>query len=229
MATIKGTIKKTALSEFKNIRKSGLIAMKLRQGDYLRWSRLTNTGDQIMIITKQGKSIRFNEKDISSTGRASMGVRGIRLKAEDQVVDVDIIQNPDKADLLVIMENGLGKCTKVTNYREQARGGTGVKTANVTKKTGNIVKASIIEEQTEGDLIIISKHGQAIRMPMKNIPSQGRATQGVYLMRLNGDDKVATCSVLPVIEPEDSVIETEQKKSTIKPKKEAKQESLIKS
>jgi DNA gyrase subunit A len=181
-----------------------------------------------MIITQKGKSIRCNEKDISSTGRASMGVRGIRLKEEDKVVDVDIIQDPTKAELLVIMENGLGKCTKVTNYREQARGGTGVKTANVTSKTGKIVKASIIEEQTEGDLIIISKQGQAIRMTLKNIPSQGRATQGVYLMRLNGDDKVATCSVLPVIEPENITTEPEQKKSTIKKKKEVKQESLIK-
>lgn len=199
MATMKGTIKKTKLVDFQNIRKSGLIAIKLRQGDYLRWSKLANPGNQIMMVTKDGKSIRFNEKDISSTGRASMGVRGIKVKEGDVVVDMDVIKDPAQASLLVIMENGLGKCTKVGNYREQTRGGTGVKTANVTNKTGKIVGASIISEETKGDLIMVSKQGQIIRLNIKNIPSQGRATQGVYLMRLKNDDKVASSSLIPEI------------------------------
>ncbi|HLG25884.1 MAG TPA: DNA gyrase subunit A, partial [Candidatus Gracilibacteria bacterium] len=198
MCTTKGTIKKTPLIDFQNIRKSGLIAIKLREGDHLRWSRLCNKGEQVMIVTKEGKSIRFEEKDISATGRASMGVRGIRVKDGDEVVDMDIVRDIKNAELLVIMENGLGKCSKVTDYREQARGGTGVKAANVTAKTGKIVGAKIIEEQSLGDLIIVSKHGQIIRMNMKSIPSQGRATQGVYLMRMNGDDKVASASVIQV-------------------------------
>jgi DNA gyrase subunit A len=196
MATTKGTIKKTPLKEFANIRKSGLIAMKLRPDDHLRWSRKTNPGQQIMIITKNGKSIRFFEKDISSTGRASMGVRGIKLKDDDQVVEMDTIEDPAKAELLVIMENGLGKRSKTIHYREQTRGGTGVKAANVTTKTGKIVGASIIDPSAKGDVMMVSKNGIVIRLNLQDIPSQGRATQGVYLMRLSKDDKVASLSII---------------------------------
>lgn len=205
MTTLKGTIKKTPLKDFENIRKSGLIAIKLRDGDELRWSRLCNPGNQVMIITKNGKSIRFDEKDVSPTGRASMGVRGIRLKDGDEVVDMGIIYDKDDAELLVIMENGLGKCTKVTNYREQSRGGTGVKAANVTGKTGKIVGAKVINGESVGDIVIVSKHGQVIRLNLKNIPSQGRATQGVYLMRLRKEDKVASSSLIAFIEDKDAV------------------------
>lgn len=204
MTTKKGTIKKTALSDFQNIRKSGLIAIKLRDKDELRWSRLCNPGNQIMIVTKNGKSIRFDEKDVSPTGRTSMGVRGIRLKDGDEVVDMGVIYNKDDAELLVIMENGLGKCTKVTNYREQSRGGTGVKAANVTTKTGKIVGAKVINGESVGDIVIVSKQGQVIRLNLKNIPSQGRATQGVYLMRLKGQDKVASSSLIALQSEKDA-------------------------
>ncbi len=196
MTTTKGTIKKTAITDFKNVRKSGLIAIKLRDGDFLQWVKQTNKDDQVMIITKNGKSIRFNEADVNDTGRASMGVRGIRLKEGDEVVDMDVIKDVRKAELLVIMENGLGKCTKVIDYRIQARGGSGIKTANITTKTGKLVGAKILEENSKGDLMIISKQGQIIRMNMKNIPSQGRTTQGVYLMRFNQNDKVASTMVI---------------------------------
>jgi DNA gyrase subunit A len=196
MVTNRGTIKKTVMSDFKNVRRSGLIAIKLRPGDFLKWSRLCNKKDQVMIITREGKSIRFTEENVTPTGRASMGVRGIRIKEGDEVVDMDIVKNTALADLLVIMENGLGKCTKVTDYREQARGGTGVKAANITAKTGKIIGAKIIQEDSKGDLIMVSKQGQIIRLQLKNIPSQGRATQGVYLMRLNQGDKVASTSVI---------------------------------
>lgn len=204
MATSKGTIKKTAVADFKNVRKSGLIAIKLREGDYLEWTRQVSKNDEVMIVTREGKSIRFNEADVNPTGRASMGVRGIRLKKDDMVVDMDVMKDPNKADLLVIMENGLGKCTKVTDYRIQVRGGSGVKTANITEKTGKIVGAKIIEEDSKGDLIIVSKQGVIIRMNIKNIPSLGRATQGVYLMRMSDNDKVASTSVI-----ESSTEETE--------------------
>ena len=196
MATNKGTIKKTAITDFTNVRKSGLIAIKLRDGDHLKWSKLVTEGSQIMIVTKEGKSIRFFEKDVTPTGRTSMGVRGIKLKDKDEVVDMDIVKNPELTELLVIMENGLGKCTKVSDFREQTRGGTGVKCANVTEKTGKIVGAKIIDDQVNGDLLMISRQGQTIRMPIKDIPSQGRATQGVYLMRLSNDDAVASASVI---------------------------------
>ena len=214
MTTTKGTIKKTPVGDFKNVRKSGLIAIKLREGDHLKWSKLANKNDQIMIVTKEGKSIRFGENDVSSTGRNSMGVRGIKLKAGDEVVDMDIVKEPGKTELLVVMGNGLGKCTKITDFRDQTRGGTGVKCANVTTKTGKIVGAKIIDEVSKGDLILISKHGQIIRLPLKNIPSQGRATQGVYLMRMNEGDTVASASVIEFDEgadkPDEEKVDTNQ-------------------
>ncbi len=198
MATSKGTVKKTAIADFKNVRKSGLIAIKLRDGDYLEWIREVSKGDEIIIVNKNGKSIRFKEEDVNATGRASMGVRGIRIKDDDEVVDMDVIKakSIEHAELLVIMENGLGKCTGVADYRIQTRGGTGVKTANVTAKTGKIVGAKVIDENSKGDLIIVSKQGQIIRLNLKSIPSQGRATQGVYLMRMNENDTVASTSVI---------------------------------
>ncbi len=196
MTTNKGTVKKTPIADFKNVRRSGLIAIKLREGDMLEWVRQTSEGNEIMIISREGKSIRFNESDVNPTGRASMGVRGIRLHEGDEVVDMDVIKDTKKAELLVIMENGLGKCTKTTDYRLQTRGGSGVKTAHITPKTGKIVGAKVINEDTKGDLIIVSRHGVIIRMDLKSIPSQGRTTQGVYLMRMSGDDKVASTTVI---------------------------------
>lgn len=218
MTTTKGTIKKTPLADFKNVRKSGLIAIKLRPGDFLKWCKLGGKNDQIMIVTREGKSIRFSENDVSSTGRASMGVRGIKLKTGDEVVDMDMVKEPNKADLFIIMENGLGKCTKVMEYRDQTRGGTGVKAANVTTKTGKVVGAKIIDENSKGDLIIVSKEGQIIRMNMKGIPSQGRTTQGVYLMRFTGEDKVASASVIEheSEDPKDAPAENPQQASLVK-------------
>jgi DNA gyrase subunit A len=195
MATINGTIKKTAVSEFKNVRRNGLIAIKLREGDSLEWVREIDTDNEVIIVTKNGKCIRFKEDNVRAIGRASMGVRGIKLKNEDHVVEMDIVSNP-KAKLFVLMENGLGKSSLITNYRLQTRGGTGVKTAQITPKTGAIVGAKVIEPSFEGDAVLISKKGQLIRMNLKDIPSQGRATQGVYLMRLKGGDKVSALSII---------------------------------
>ncbi len=195
MATRNGTIKKTAVSEFKNVRRNGLIAIRLRDKDSLEWVREVSKENEVVIVTRNGKSIRFNEKDIRPIGRASMGVRGIKLKDKDRVVEMDVVSDP-QAVLFVLMENGLGKSTKVSSYRLQSRGGTGVKTAQVTNKTGHVVGAKIIEPHHEGDIILISKKGQLIRMNLKDIPTQGRATQGVYLMRLKGGDKVSNLSVI---------------------------------
>lgn len=196
MATKYGTVKKTLVEEFKNIRKNGLIAIKLREGDSLEWVREIWKGNQVMMVTKNGKGIRFNEKDIREIGRASMGVRGIRVKKGDEVVQMDIVNNAEIAELFVIMENGLGKCTGVTNYRLQNRGGGGVKTANITKKTGCIIGAHVLNGRLREDLILVSREGQLIRLPAQQIPSQGRATQGVYLMRMHENDKVASMSVI---------------------------------
>lgn len=193
MATHTGTVKKTAVSEFKNVRKSGLIAIKLREGDSLSWVKQTSLGHKVMIVTREGKSIQFDQDNVRPMGRASMGVRGIKLRSGDEVVEMDILTD-NKADLLVVMENGLGKRTPVGEYRFQARGGSGVKTANLTSKTGKLVGAKVIEPGTEGDIMIVSRKGVMIRTNLKNVPSRGRATQGVYLMRVKQDDKVASMS-----------------------------------
>ena len=203
MATRNGTIKKTKVEDFKNVRKSGLIAIKLRSDDSLEWVKECSDENEILMVSRNGKSIRFNQKDARPMGRASIGVRGMRLKTDDFVVEMDVVKNPENTELLVIMSNGLGKMTKIANYRYQSRGGTGVKTANITEKTGKVIGAKVIEkETTDADLIMISKSGQVIRVNTKQIPSQGRATQGVYLMRLRPKDKVASISIIQNIEKE---------------------------
>ncbi|MCK5602569.1 DNA gyrase subunit A, partial [Candidatus Pacearchaeota archaeon] len=208
MTTTSGTIKKTKIEDFKKVRKSGLIAIKLRDGDLLRWVKPTKEGDQVVIVTREGKCIRFKQGDVRSMGRNSMGVRGIRLKSDDTVVQMDVINDEETSKLLVVMENGLSKSTKVSNYRFQARGGTGVKTATLTPRTGKIVGARILQDGMVGDLIVISKEGQMIRLPLNEIPTSGRATQGVYIMRMKAKDKVASISL--IIEDEEEKSEDEQ-------------------
>jgi len=196
MATRKGTVKKTSVKDFDNVRKSGLIAIKLREGDNLDWVRPSSEGDQIVIITRNGQCIRFKQSDVRSMGRASQGVRGIRLKKDDQVVGMEVVRNEESSRVLVVMENGLSKTTQVAQYRFQGRGGSGVKTANVTQKTGKVVGARVLDNTMNGDLILISSHGQMIRLPMKQVPTSGRATQGVYVMRLKDGDRVASLSLI---------------------------------
>jgi DNA gyrase subunit A len=223
MATKRGTIKKTPITDFKNVRKSGLIAIRLRAEDSLEWVKQASDGNEALLVTKNGKCIRFNEANARPMGRASIGVRGIKLKENDEVVEMDIVKDPEIAELLVIMANGLGKMTKVVNYRFQTRGGTGVKTANITDKTGNIVGAKVLYKEMDADLIMISKSGQVIRLNTKQIPSQGRATQGVYLMRMRPKDKVASISLIENIESEIEASTEESKKE-----KDTKQPELLK-
>ena len=231
MATKKGTVKKTPIEDFKNVRKSGLIAIRLRKEDSLEWVRQTSGDDEVVLITKMGKCIRFHEKDARPMGRPSIGVRGIRLKEGDKVVEMDVIPDPDNTELLVVMENGLGKMTKLTDYRHQNRGGSGVKTANITDKTGRVVGAKTIDRVTDADLILMSKSGQAIRLHTSAIPSRGRATQGVYLMRLRPNDKVASLSIVE-LKSEEEILEEQQKLEGLdpakaKPKKEEKKEEKV--
>ncbi|TSC57784.1 MAG: DNA gyrase subunit A [Candidatus Peregrinibacteria bacterium Greene0416_19] len=196
MTTNKGTVKRTDLTEFDNIRRSGLIAQKLPPGEELKWVIATSGKDEIFILTRKGKAIRFPEADVRSMGRAAAGVIGVRLNDGDEVVEAALIADPKTSRLLVVMENGLGKMTPVTEYRFQGRGGTGVKAAQLTAKTGDIVGGAVLVEGEDGDLLCISKQGQMIRMRLSDIPSRGRATQGVIVMRLNAKDKVATMSVV---------------------------------
>lgn len=195
MATKMGTVKKTPVEDFKNVRKSGLIAIKLRDDNCLSWVKQVSAGNHIMIVTYEGKCIQFDQADVRPMGRASMGVRGIKLRTGDSVVEMDLIVDP-KADLLVVMENGLGKRTPVAEYRFQTRGGTGVKTANLTTKTGKLVGAKVVEPDTEGDIMIVSRKGVMIRTKLESVPSRGRATQGVYIIRVKNDDKVASMSFI---------------------------------
>lgn len=196
LVTKNGTVKRTEIDQFSNIRRSGLIAQKVNDGDELRWVVATTGKDELFLLSKKGKAIRFNEEDVRQMGRSAAGVRGIRLGKDDHVVQASAIATPDTSKLLVIMENGLGKMTAVTQYRIQGRGGSGVKAAQLNAKTGDIVGGFVLEEGMEGDLICLSKQGQAIRMKISDIPSRGRATQGVIIMRMSGGDEVASLSII---------------------------------
>ncbi|MBI3619457.1 DNA gyrase subunit A, partial [Candidatus Peregrinibacteria bacterium] len=196
MTTNQGTVKRTELTEFANIRRSGLIAQKLPEGEELKWVLATSGKDEIFVLSRKGKAIRFPEPDVRSMGRSAGGVIGIRLNDGDEVVEAALITDPTHSRLLVVMENGLGKMTPVTEYRFQGRGGSGVKAAQLTAKTGDIVGGAVLMEGEDGDLLCISKQGQMIRMKLSDIPSRGRATQGVIVMRLNTKDAVATMSIV---------------------------------
>ncbi len=196
MTTVQGTVKRTDLTEFTNIRRSGLIAQKMHDTDELKWVVATTGNDEIFMLSKKGKAIRFHENDVRSMGRAAAGVRGIRLGEGDRVVEAAAVADPATSELLVVMENGLGKSSPVTLYRLQGRGGSGVKAAQLNAKTGDIVGGYVRSPNEDADLLCFSKHGQAIRMKLSDIPSRGRATQGVIVMRMSGDDKVASMSVV---------------------------------
>lgn len=192
--TRNGVVKKTEWEAFQNIRRSGIIAVGLRDDDSLNWVRMCSENSEVMIVTKNGMSVRFAEDDVRAMGRGAAGVRGIRLKGDDKVVEMDVVHKPEESSLLVVMENGLGKMTKVTDFRLQSRGGSGVKCANVTPRTGKVTGAKVIENDFDGDLILVATSGQTIRMAASEIPSRGRATQGVILMRLGERDFVSSVS-----------------------------------
>ncbi|RYF29230.1 MAG: DNA gyrase subunit A [Chloroflexi bacterium] len=195
MATIKGTIKKTPLKDYANIRTNGLIAIKLDDGDELRWIQKTTGEHDVIISTSAGQAIRFSEKDARPMGRAARGVRGVRLRPNDSVVGMDIVDD-DGRKLLVISQNGYGKVTKVVNFSSHKRGGVGIKAAVVTAKTGPIVAVRTLEESAS-EVLMISNKGQAIRVGLKDIPTLGRTTQGVRIMRMSEGDKVSSLGLMP--------------------------------
>lgn len=195
MATVKGTIKKTPFKEYANIRTNGLIAIKLDDGDELRWIQKTTGENDVIVSTSAGQAIRFNEKDARPMGRSARGVRGVRLRPNDQVVGMDIVDD-DSRQLLVISVNGYGKATKVSNFPMHKRGGVGIKAAIVTAKTGPIVTVRTLDPDTT-EVLVISTAGQAIRVALKDIPTLGRTTQGVRIMKMNEGDKVASLGLMP--------------------------------
>lgn len=195
MATIKGTIKKTPFKDYANIRTNGLIAIKLDDEDELRWIQKTTGENDVIISTSAGQAIRFSEKDARPMGRAARGVRGVRLRPNDQVVGMDIVDDNGRT-LLVISENGYGKATKVANFPSHKRGGVGIKAAVVTAKTGPIIAVRTLE-QDASEVLLISNKGQAIRVGLKDIPVLGRTTQGVRIMRMSEGDKVSSLGLMP--------------------------------
>jgi DNA gyrase subunit A len=196
LVTRDGTAKKMSGESFKDVRRSGLIAIKLDKNDELISALITEKGDDVMIATTKGQSIRFKESDIREMGRTAGGVRAIKLGKADQVIGVDVIKK-DKKDgsFLTMSENGLGKKTALKEYKVQKRGGSGIKTAKITPKTGGLIVTRVLSGDEE-ELIAMSKKGQVIRTALKDISALGRQTQGVTIMRLRSGDSIAsiTCA-----------------------------------
>ncbi len=193
MCTVRGVVKKTPFEQYQNVRSSGLITINLDDGDELKWIRQTNGDDEVIISTSQGQAIRFHEKGVRAMGRTARGVRGIRLRPNDQVIGMDIVE--DDASVFVISEFGYGKRTKVSQFTAHARGGVGIRSAVVNTKTGKLVGVKRLVDESQ-EIILISSAGQTIRLGIKDIPALGRVTQGVRIMRLNNSDKVVSLALV---------------------------------
>ncbi len=199
MVTEKGVIKKTTLEQFSNIRRTGIIAINLQKGDLLKWVGVSRGKDEMILTTAGGQSIRFKEAQLRAMGRTAAGIRGIRLKATDKVAGFDILRASEKeeqktARLLVVMENGFGKLTPLKDYKTQGRGGSGIKTANITAKTGKLISARVVTDETE--IFALSAKGQIIRTKLDSIRETGRAAQGVKIMNMAEKDKLAAIVIL---------------------------------
>jgi DNA gyrase subunit A len=196
LTTKNGTVKKSKLSEFENIRRGGMIAIKLDPGDELVWSNISTGTDEVVIVTRDGKAIRFSETAVRPMGRATTGVRGIAIGKDDQVISMDLITKGDNPLFLTLMENGLGKKTEVKQFPLQNRGGQGVKVAKVTDKTGKVVASQVIPPNGE-EVIITSKRGQVVKLDLASVPKLSRDTQGVILMRFsNASDRIASATCI---------------------------------
>ncbi len=193
MTTKQGTVKKTKIEDYNNIRTSGLIAIKIDEGDELKWIRPTNGQNEVVISTSLGQAIRFHESDARPMGRTARGVRGIRLRPNDVVVGMDIVE--DDSNIFVISEKGYGKKTKISQFSTHKRGGVGIRSAVVNTKTGNLISVKSLTDETP-EIIIISNNGQTIRLGLKDIPTLGRTTQGVRIMRLAENDSVASVALV---------------------------------
>ncbi len=207
MCTTNGVVKKTPFEQYKNVRSSGLIAINLDDGDELKWIRMTTGDNEVVISTSQGQAIRFHEKDVRPMGRVSRGVRGIRLRASDQVIGMDIVE--EGSSIFVISQYGYGKRTKVAQFTPHARGGVGIRSAVVNSKTGNLIGVKSLGGDETQEVIIVSSQGQTIRLGLKDIPLLGRATQGVRIMRMNDGDEVVSLAIVDKAEDlqdEDNVI-----------------------
>ena len=197
--TLEGVVKKVEAKSFADVRRSGIIAISLKGGDKLVAAHLAAEGDSISIVTAKGQSIRFDEAESRAMGRAAAGVRGMTVKKDDRVVSSEVVSGgASHASLLIIMANGYGKQTSMSEYKVQGRGGSGIKTAEVTTKTGEIIGAKVLvgDEMKEEEIVVISKKGQVIRVSAHEIPSLSRATQGVRIMKMREGDSIASMVAL---------------------------------
>jgi DNA gyrase subunit A len=203
MGTVDGTIKKTEIKAYANVRKNGIIAINLASGNRLKWVRPSSGEDVVMMVTAKAQAILFKESDVRPTGRSASGVRGMKLRPDDAIVAMDVLTNEQlkKADVLVVFENGFGKRSALTHFDIQNRGGMGIKAAAVTQRVGSVV-FSVVVEDAEHDLMLISSKGTILKIPLKSVKVLGRVTQGVTLMKLGGGDKVASAALLSQREEE---------------------------
>lgn len=192
LVTNQGVAKKVDAATFHDVRRSGIIAIKLSEGDALQSASFVDKGDQIIIATAKGQSIRFKESDVRVMGRTAGGVRAIKLAKNDVVVGADVIKKDAKdPKFLVVMENGYGKTTLLKEYKVQKRGGSGIKTAKITPKTGSLMTSRVVTEEVE-EMVAMSKKSQVIRLDLNEVPSLGRQTQGVRIMKLRDGDSIAS-------------------------------------
>ncbi len=217
MCTLNGVVKKTAIEAYKNVRSSGMIAINLDDKDELRWVKQSDGNNEVIITTQQGQAIRFHEDNVRAMGRVSRGVRGIRLRKDDRVIGMDIVN--DNASIFVLSQNGYGKRTKVAQFTPHARGGVGIRSAVVNSKTGQLIGVASLNNDASQEIIIISTQGQTIRLGLNDISEISRATQGVRVMRLNNDDTVASIGLVDAEEPDES---DEDKSTTEKDAKSSK-------
>ncbi|KKT81810.1 MAG: gyrase subunit A protein [Candidatus Azambacteria bacterium GW2011_GWA1_44_9] len=196
MVTKQGTIKKSSAESFKDVRRSGIISIKLDQGDELLAALFTEKGDDIILTTAKGQAIRFKESDVREMGRTAGGVRGMKLGKNDFIIGADVVKkDAEKPELLVMSENGYGKKTAIKEYKIQKRGGSGIKTAKITAKIGALMTAKVVTPAYE-ELVAISKKAQVIRIDIKDVPTLGRDTQGVRIMKLYEGDGIASLTCL---------------------------------
>ena len=195
MFTEKGVAKKSDAASFKDVRRSGLIAITLKADDSLIAARFVGKGDELSLVTRGGQSIRFKEADVREMGRTASGVTAMKLGKGDEIVSAEVFTKGAKdLEILIVTEDGYGKATPAKEYKVQNRGGSGIKTVKVTEKTGKVVCGIIIsaEERKEGELVIMSKKGQVIKLPLKDVPMLGRDTQGVRVMKMRAGDSIAS-------------------------------------
>ena len=200
MGTRNGTVKRTPLSEYSNIRTSGIIAITLDEGNVLVDVRSTEGKQQVIMGTKDGKAIRFDESEIRVVGRSGKGVRGIKLDKTDQVIGMEVAPPNSKASLLTVCENGHGKRTDLSEYRDQSRGGKGVITIKTSDRNGSVVGIKLVTN--DNDVMLMTAKGMTVRLPCKDIRVISRNTQGVRLVRLEETDKIAV--VAPLVTEEES-------------------------